>query len=220
MPKCKVNWDKLSLNNPDDQTLLSTRIVEYTDNAGNERKGFRMCLERPVSEWELGKFGVNPYLYVTIFPSIANTPAFEKAFLAKKLPPVNAARMQIETVDYIRFYSEDSADGTRLAGQPVLEASGNVRIYNTIAVDLLMEEDDKTPLYGLSNAAFQANNMLMRQIEMEWAMLKDDFYQQAGNPYEDAAPDVEPPITPPTQEQQKPPQGQQQRQGINQRFQK
>lgn len=192
MSKCKINWDRVS-QNPATAGQTSTRKFEYQDAEGNQRIGFRLCLERTdLSPYER-MAGQSPFLFVNLMTrSIEEELAFEKLFDEKKLPPIDAERRMVDCEPFIRFYSNDSTSGKFQAGDPVVGPDGKEIIYEEISVDVLLKPNGDT-INSKGQITATANGNLDWQITQNWAMkAKDYFGDGVPNPINE-----EPPITPP-----------------------
>lgn len=196
---CKIDWTRESMD-PKKPGQLSTRKVQY-EKDGEICTAFRLCLERQgISDAAMMADNVITHLYVTIFGSTEEKRmAFEKKFDAKTLSGFYAERRKVACDDYVRFYSEDSNPNAKYqhaAGDVVRDANGDIKIYKTIDVDVLLDEKDEL-LYGESNARYTAKGNLAYQIDRGWAQYADEYFGENGSQEPPAPQNTEPPIVPP-----------------------
>lgn len=195
MSKCIVNWDKPSTN-AEDPNQTSTRKFYWKDQQGNERVGFRLCLER-TDMTAIEKLRQSPFLYINVLGgSIEQELAFEKIFDERKIGTVHAKRIMMPVKPFRRV------DRNTQEIRPT--------IVTEIGVDVLTDAEGN-PMD--TKARIQS----MAESNLEWQVKEAGMavYVNDDTDVEDIEPPIptqQPPIQQP-QGQQRPPQQQQQRQG-------
>lgn len=197
MSKCTVNWERPSSQDP---SITSTRKFYWTDQQGNERIGFRLCLEKTDMSQAL-KLTQSPYLYINLLgQSVEQELAFEKAFDAQKVGTIYAKRIMMPVKPFRRIDRN----------------TGDIRpaIVTEIGVDIMTDEEGN-PTISKARIQSMADNNLDWQVTNGMAV----YVESESGEHDDEPPIIVPEMQqsqqPPIQGQQRP---QQQQQQTNRRF--